>query len=359
VIRPFTPRDALRLRQQQATATCLETETLVLVGGSPLRHAVAGCWPLGQRALQTFVAHGPEGAGIDGFVQARRHREGADADLVFIAPALAATPRAALAWPRLITVACQWLGDQGVQRVHVAIDQDDTLALQIFRQIGFVAYTTDSVFRRGAELAPPAPPGLRIVEETDVLRHALDQLSERGMPAEARARRELAAADWQHYPLGGHVPRAMRSRVWLDRAGRVCGAWRAVEGRGGWWLRLLTDGQADAGLLAQHAVATVAGDAATGGRPLYATARGYEPELNLAWRQLGFALLGGRFRLIKSLTARVLEPAWADPQPRPRGVEAAPTASVRWVAAARAQPRWRPARAGRPRLRIGAEGERR
>ncbi|MEO5779119.1 MAG: hypothetical protein ABIQ22_05010, partial [Arthrobacter oryzae] len=83
--RPFTPRDALRLRQEQAAGTALELETTVLVSQSPLRQAVSSMLRVGASGVRTYVLSLPDGAG--GFVQARRRAHAPEADITFIAPA--------------------------------------------------------------------------------------------------------------------------------------------------------------------------------------------------------------------------------------------------------------------------------
>lgn len=332
VLRPFRPQDALRLRSQQATGTCFEIETTVLLGRSPLHDAVVGCWPLGPRSLHTLVLSAAESGAPEGFVQLRPHRTGPEADLVFITPDLAGAQRAALAWHRLISDACQWLGARGIQRVHVAVNEDDQLGLQIFRQLGFTVTTNDIVFRRPADRPMPPAPAMRTVPYSTVHQLAVDGLVYRCLPDTVRQARETTAGDWRTYPLGGHAPALEPGRVWLDGADRVLGAWYLVRGRDGCWLRAVADPQADATLLVQHALAA-AGAAGQPGLPIYAAARGYEPGLNLALRAGGFVPLVGRFRLIKTMTVQVREPTWREGRAKERGAQAVPSHSVEPAAA--------------------------
>jgi hypothetical protein len=337
VLRPFRPQDALRLRSQQTTGTCFEIETTVLLGRSPLHDALVGCWPLGQRSLYTLVLNAAETGAPEGFVQLRPHRAAPEADLVFIAPDLAGAQRAALAWHRLISDACQWLGARGIQRVHVAVNEDDQLGLQIFRQLGFTVTTNDIVFRRPAdrplhtEVQAPTPT-LRTVPYTSVHQLAVDGLVYRCLPDTVRQAGETTVGDWRNYPLGGHVPSAEPGWVWLDGADRVLGAWYMVRGRDGCWLRAVADPQADATALVQHALAA-AGATGQPPLPIYTAARGYEPGLNLALRAGGFVPLTGRFRLVKTMTVQVREPTWRAAGAKERAAQAIPTHSVEPAAA--------------------------
>ena len=160
VTRPFSPRDALRLRRLQATGVSLEVEDALLVCKSPLRQAMTNWRPLGNGAIDTLVAPPPETGATGGFIQSRRRCVPVEADLTYIAPALTRTNGAALSWGRLIADACQRLGASGVERAHAAIGEDDQVALQVFRQCGFTACTSDVVLSRPADT--PAPPGERL-----------------------------------------------------------------------------------------------------------------------------------------------------------------------------------------------------
>ncbi len=333
VVRPFTPRDALRLRRQQQTGTCLELESTVLLGGSPLAWAMRSCWPVGDRPLRTYVARFLDGHAPDGFAQARTRRRGADADLVFVAPALDETPRAALGWHRLLTEVCQDLGARGVQRLHVAVPDEDQLLLQVARQLGFAVAAGDAVLRRPAGRLPAAIPDTPTRPEADADRHAIESWLFRGWPEPVRLARETADGAWDDYPVGGHAGDARLRRVWLDARGAPRAAWRLYTGPGGSWLRLAVAADADAGPAVRQALAearSVCGDTL----PIHAAARGYEPALHLALREHGFTPVARRFRLVKTMTALVREPVWRLAGLREAAGDAAPLPSVELAACA-------------------------
>jgi len=333
VVRPFAPRDLLRLRTLQTTGTCFELETSVLVNRSPVWHAALGAWPLGSRAIHTLVLDAPEAGAPEGFIQARRHRHAPEADLVFITPALEATQRAALVWQRLVADACQRLGAMGIQRAHVALHQEDRIGLQIFRQLGFSAYTTDVVFRRSPDPALPPCPPIRTVPLSEVYEHALDQIIGRDLPESVRQVRDHAAGDWHGYPLGGYHPVGTTGRVWLGPTDKVLGAWRLHPGHAGWWLRLAVAGETDAAALVRHALAATAAVGRAPRQPVYAAVPGHDAGGMLALRECGFEPLVGRFRLIKTMTAQVREPAWRGLPVRERGADAVVTRTSAELAA--------------------------
>lgn len=295
----------------------------MLLDRSPLRQAMMACWPVGDRPVQTFTSCFQDSNAPDGFVQVRVRRYGPDADLIFVAPALDETPRAALSWHRQITAACQQLGQQGVQRVHAAVADDARLALQVFRQLGFGVVTGDTVLRRPPGPAPAPETGLTAVRESPLHRAAIDNLVQRGWPDAVRLTRETAMRPWDTYPLGGHAPREPVGRVWLGTGGEVLGAWRLFMGRPGAWLRLVAGDAADTSRLIRHALAEAA-PLAGADVAIHASARGYEPALHLALREQGFVPVVQRFRLAKAMAVVVREPVWRAVQIHESAAEAAP-----------------------------------
>jgi hypothetical protein len=210
-----------------------------------------------------------------------------------------------------------WLGTHGVQRVHAAVGEDDRLALQVLRQVGFVVYTGDEVLRlerpeswSGAEPADDAsePPEAAVTADTA---HALGRLAESGLPRAAHGQMPESGADWGSYPVGGLACRGVLVGVQRDKHGGVTGGWRAVAGNRGSWLRLVTGAEASGGQLVASAIGSMRADRRFRGQPLYAAPRGYEPDHSLALRDAGFEVVARRYRLVRHATVRVLAPAWA------------------------------------------------
>jgi hypothetical protein len=330
VTRPFAPSDALRLRSQQTIGTALELEAVVLLNESPLRQALASCWPWADGGVETLVQDPIDSSVPGGFIQARRRLGRPEADLTFVAPALNAASGAALCWQRLIAEVCQRLGAKGSQRIYVAIGESDQVSLQLLRQLGFAVHTSDVVFQRVPTLPPLAPPAdVRLAPMGSTRAAAVEALAWQDEPGAVRAHESPSGGEWRGYPLGGRAPGATAAAVWLDASGEVIGGWRLVAGRAGHWLQVVTGPGADPTLLGQSALAALATRGDFPARPVYATARGHEPNLNLALRELGFTPVAGRFRLVKHTTVRVLEPAWHATALRRRGLDTAPTHPAR------------------------------
>jgi hypothetical protein len=300
--------------------TALDLEGAVLDARSPLRQALAGWWPLARAGVDTLVLDTDVG-----FIQARRRLNGREADLTYVAPALTRANGAALAWQRLAGDACARLAGRGIERVHVSIAEDDQVAHQVLRQVGFAVCSGDLVLCRPASLPPPSD-GLASRPATAADTQAAGRLLSAGRPDGVRAL-EGPDGDWGSYPLGGRAPVALHSRAILQGNGELAGAWRLVVGHGGAWLRLVAADGTDPALLAADALGRTAHELA--GRPVYASARGYEPGLHVALRGLGFEPVVGRFRMIRHTAVHVVEPSWS-PAARAlqkRGVETAPSGS--------------------------------
>lgn len=330
--RPFTPRDSLGLRKLQASGTSLELENVVLTNESPLRQALSSCLPFSASGIETLVEADPVTGELEGFVQVRRRKDNREADLVFIAPGLGCEAGADRLWLRLIDAASLCLGRKGCQRFHARIDEDDRRALQLLRQLNFAVHASDTVFRRPAGQTLPRlgslPP---VIRNWEPLCDGIAALARQAMTWAERARDGSQASQWLLEPMGGWAPGPALGRVWLDEAGRTLGAWRAICGRAGIWLCALVAPNADASALVAHALTEIAAAGWPTERPLYAVARGQEPDLNLAYREAGFEPIMGRFWLARPTTVRLEVPVVQKPAWQKAGFEAAPGTSCRAV----------------------------
>jgi hypothetical protein len=304
VIRRFRPWDLGRVHGRRLAAEPLELESATLEA-PPLRRAAWACLrPHG--AVATWVEDGLEPGLPAGYVQARWRLDGHSADLTWLAPRLADGAGVANTWGRLLATAGHRLTAAGAERLYGVLPEDAVVAQQVFRQQGYTTYGQDTVYRRpDARLAGDGA-GLRVVDETDVLRHAVRAL------ATAPPRLDSAVAepdDWDTYPLGGRAARGLARRVWLGPRGEVLGAWVRVLGPRGCWLRLVVAPEADGPALCRRALAELAGLPAADG-PVYAAARDHEPLLHGALRSAGFETVVHRRRLVRHAAVRVLAPGW-------------------------------------------------
>lgn len=302
----FGPLDCLRLKRLQSEAVSLELEADILSSGSSLRRAVTGMAPLARRGAFAILSDNGE-SGVGGFVEARWRKDLPEADLRAISPGLDKSNGAALTWHSLVSGACSHFGSQGGQRVYVALSQDDLVALQVFRQLGFAAYATDTVFRR-----PPGPPPEGVessgAPEETLHRAAITRLYLESAPESVQVHEEPTGAAWRRYPMGGWAGGAVGRAVWLGSQGDVQAAWRLYRGPAGYWLHMVAGAACDPLPPIQSAVASLPGASRL---PVYCAARGHETHLNLSLRDAGFEPLVVRFRLVKHTTARVFEPAWS------------------------------------------------
>jgi hypothetical protein len=308
VTRLFEARDAMRLRRLQSKSVSLEIESDVLSRESPFRRAMGSCWPIGTRKTVTVVDR-PDAGTPEGFLQARWRRDFAEADVSCLAPALDGPSGAALTWQRILANGCSALGSGGAERVYAAVSEDDQVALQVFRQIGFVPFTTDVTFYLPAGTASPTPID-GAVAEGPLHRQSISRLYQEGSPESVQQHEDPSGTAWLGYPLGGWLRPLPVPSVLLGPRGDVRAAWRAYRGPAGVWIHFVTGSDVDADAAVSAALAAL-GPHVTSSLPVYSAAKGHESRLNLALREAGFEPLGRRFRLVKHMTVRVLEPAWS------------------------------------------------
>jgi hypothetical protein len=322
VTRTFSPRDALRLHRMQTSGASFDLEGDVLLGRAPVPQALGAWLPLPERNLVTLVLDEGESGCPSGFVQGRRHRDGIASEVTFLAPGIEAASGAALTWHRLVGDLCARAASNGVRSLFVTVGQEEQVALQVFRGLGFSPFNADTVLRRAAsseaELVAEATsasssadvPERHFISPQPEHESAIDGLLHAIHPPTVR----VALADrtsWRGSPLGGMDLRGERSAIQVDAHGAPLGAWRLLPGKSGHWLRAVAGPQGDSVQLVKNALAILAG-AGWADLPIYASACGYEPALHLALREHGFRPVASRFRLVKHTTVRRLAPAWSE-----------------------------------------------
>lgn len=280
---------------------------MVLDGGQPLRGALRAClWPR-RSPLVTVVSAAQQRDEGPGFCQARSRRDPAEGDLIWLAPSLSAATGAVRHWSRLAGAMAQALGARGTQRIYVVLPRDDTVALGVFQQAGFAAYTDDTVYRRPWGAPDGNVPAAVVVDEAAEHQAPIHHSLAAGQDSAPAAGGQHP--DWETYPLGGWLPAGTRRRVWLGRRGEVRGAWRWLPGRAGHWLRPVAATDADPGTLLRLALAEAPQTHLRPG-PVYVAARGGDGPLQAALVREGFEPIQDRRRLVKHTTARLMQPAW-------------------------------------------------
>lgn len=315
--RPFGARDALWLRRQGDAVARFDLESQVIDGRSTFGLAMAGLLdPLkGGRIRRSggasFVLP-PETGRPAGFIQVRLRRptrQGVlEADVSAIVPALDHVHGAALTWQRLFGEGCHFLSDLGVHRIFAAVDDADSLALQVLRQCAFQPYANDTVFRLDGHASKPAEPRddpasrSMLVPERSVHRHAIMSLIRESRPRGLEAH-EPEGGDWDRGALVDRSGVDPNGRVLIDERGEVAGAFRIIPGRQGVWLRIICGESIDPGRLLRAALDQI-DNGSSGPRPVYCTAVGHESGINLVLRASGFSPCASRFRLVRHLAAR-------------------------------------------------------
>ena len=138
MIRPFGLRDVLAIRALQQTGIWLDLYHFLIHRRSALATALIAPIPWRGTGLASYVWQAGEDVG--GFVQMLKRHGGAEADLLFLAPALdSAQPRSEDAWRQLLTHCSKSAGEQGVRRLFASLPEGSRAAL-VLREYHGLSY---------------------------------------------------------------------------------------------------------------------------------------------------------------------------------------------------------------------------
>jgi hypothetical protein len=311
VIRPFDVRDIFLVRGLQYAGTQLDLEGAIVRPQSPLRAALASHLPFDGVGADTYVLNGRrKGVQLRGFAQARSRLNGQEADVVYLAPALAGNEAVPETWERLLAYLCQAEGVQGVQRLFVKLPEDDSDAIDVFRRVGFVIYTQERLFR--LDVVPLRPQQ----SEDD---WGLQRLYCHAAPRLVQQAECVCSDSWKATPIARLAGQHDERYVW-ERDGEIVGYVRLVEGQSGHWLKLMLhhDLQDQADDLVRWSQALL-NDFPP--RPIYCGVRAYDTPLQVALKRVGFQSEASLILLVKNTTSRVREPEWRWVPALERGVE--------------------------------------
>jgi hypothetical protein len=342
VIRLFSLRDVLLVKQLQEEGVQLDVEGAILKPHTPLMAALAFHLPFDDIGASTYVLDAVEGGRrVRGFAQARERRSGVEGDVVYMAPALAKDDEAPAAWRRLLTYLCRMEGRRGVQRLFAKLPEEAEEEIEIFRRAGFGVYTQEYLFRLDSWSAATATQGRpRPVSGAKVPsrgtiplrpRRAQDEWGLNRLYCQAAPRlvqqtEGLTEGSWDSSPVGWWRGGRDERYVWEVVEGEIVGYLRLIGGRKGHWLKALLhhDAQDRAAEFLRWGLALLADYPP---RPVYCSVRGYEAGLQWALKRVGFQPYVTLFLLVKHTTAWAREPERRRVPALERGVEAAPTAS--------------------------------
>ncbi|MBC8447931.1 MAG: hypothetical protein H8D78_09290 [Chloroflexi bacterium] len=304
MIRPFDLTDLFLVHRLQRRGVWLDPH-----------RALAGCEPPAWTALSapfrwwggdvvTYVSR--EAAG--GAIQMRLRPGRPEADIVFLAPALAGDEESAALWRRLLAHCAQQAGEQGVQRLFASIPEETPETLTLFRQMGFSPYTREEVYGAEHPAGPAAAPGSHQVRPlTSADGWALPKLHAAITPRLVQQAEGLGGSPEGDPSLpwsaAGHWERFV-----LEREGEIAGLVLVHPGRSAHCLRLWGDFQATEEPLAllERGLAVLS---AYPPRPVYCLVREYQSGVRTPLGECGFRPVATWSRLVKHTVVRVREPA--------------------------------------------------
>ncbi|MFN8482910.1 MAG: hypothetical protein U0768_07670 [Anaerolineae bacterium] len=322
--RTFGLRDVPLVQGLQRSGAHLDLESAVVDPLWPLSAALRNYYrPFGGRWRSTYVLNGREQrARLRGFVQTGLRASRHEADVLFIAPALAATyGTTAEIWRRLLLHATKEAGAQQLHRLFARLPTGDTDAIEAFRSAGFVGYAQEHVFRLDRQPTPPGPVlTLRPMDRRD--NWGVQRLFCHAAPRAVQQVECLPGGTWRVPETASRRP--TQRYVW-EHMTEVRGYMSLRRGVHGHWVKVVVDEEDER--LADSLVTQALHQVGTTPRPVYCSVRSYEPVVQHTLQRLGFRLQASLLILVKATVAPVKEPAlnWlAVPE---RGVEIASTAS--------------------------------
>jgi hypothetical protein len=314
VIHPFGLRDVLLVRSLQRVSAPLAIEHILTHPQAPLTIALTAPWPWAGVGVATYILDGVgEGKRLTGFAQLMKRAARPEADLLHIAPALAAATAgrtaATVIWRKLLLHCCQAAGAHGIQRIFANIPDGGPEQACLW-EAGFSLYTRETIYALAAlPEATAAAVGFRRQQSRDSW--ALQRLYTRSTPRLVQSAEGALSGEVGSPPLAWWDPDRWQGIVW-EPAGEVRGAAQVHVGRAGHWLRIWGVNELagrDLRALIEQGLSLLAQSAARGrSTPVYATVRDYEIGLSGALTDFGFAPYLNRARLVKHTVVPVREP---------------------------------------------------
>ncbi len=326
MIRPFRLRDIPLIHSLQGVGVQLDPEGMIIRPHSPLRAALTARLPFNSMSTSTYVLNVVEaGRRMRGFAQTRERQSKAEADVVFMAPALAPGNGVLWTWQRLLTYLCKVEGEHGIQRIFVKVPEHEAEAIDALRHTGFGVYTQEHLFR--LPQLPSELPTHDVPLRPQQSKDAWDLQRLYGLAAPRLVQQtECLVNNYWDTSLPGWLKGMRDERYVWERGDTIAGYVRLVQGQRGHWLRVLIhpDVQDEADELVHWALALLTDFPA---RPIFSSVRGYESALQIALKQSGFQPQTILFLLVKHTTAWAREPEFKRMPALERKVETAPTAS--------------------------------
>ena len=309
MVEQFGLRHSLLLQRLLPSIERLDMVHALTRPRDPLTVAMMSPFPWRGIGIATYVLQETgDSAPSQGFVQVLKRPERPESDILALAPALTSEqPDADEIWVRLLTRMALGAGHHGVQRIFASVPADGREA-DVLRQVGFVPYTQETIFRLdGGPSVRPADADAGIRRQQDADAWAFQRLYHATTPPVVQHAEGPAASESK-----GFLPAWWESG--LHAQGYVAGgadalaaAVQIVSGPAGHWLRLWSgDGDAQtAGRLVDWCLTAVR--SAHKARPIYLALRDYQGGLRTMLEERNFHPYLRRTRLVKHLVVRVRE----------------------------------------------------
>lgn len=303
----FTPRHFFLINRLQQRGIDLNLEESLTQSYNPLRAALTAYFTVGELGALTYVVGSNTSEGrMEGFIQLRERRARPEADVLFIAPALADDVDPGV-WYHLLTHICQQAGGRGVERLFARLPEGGK-EVHLFSQVGFSVYTREDLFCLNGDkltaIEPSPNAAIRPHRPKDAI--AVQQLYAAVAPRLVQqaenviGRRRSCPPDI--WPVVGD-----RQGCVLEKNGEIVGCLTVRSGRIGHWLYVLLHPQAydQARNLLAYGLAALR-DAPPSS--IYCGVREYQGGLRAILEDAGFDLLFSRALIIKHTTVRVTDP---------------------------------------------------
>lgn len=285
----------------QRIGVFLDADELLTHPRSPLWSILLNFGFLPQTGPSTFILdHQDENSQMAGLVQMRPRPGRREQDVVFIAPALDRGNGVSAIWQRLLTYLCVQAGEQGSYRLYARLPEQGE-ALQIFKNVGFLEYSRETIYRfdpaNHSAAVSAAKLKLRPQESGDGW--GLQKLYTAQTPRAVQHAEGLAQGQWE-------LPRrrgSLQGYVWeLD--GELWGALHLRSGKRGQLIRTLLHPEAidQAAELGRAALELAQWD-----RPIYFAFRHYQAGWRHTLPELGFGPFLDQTLVVKHMTVRMRE----------------------------------------------------
>lgn len=312
VVEPFGLRHSLLLQGLAPDTERLDMVHALTRPRSALAVAVMAPFPWRGIGIATYVLNEESAqAPLRGFAQVLKRTDRPESDMLALAPVLTSERHGAEEiWIRLLTRMVQDGGQHGVQRIFASVPADGREA-DVFRQVGFVPYTQETIFRLDGTSATLNQPvaGIRPQQDSDAW--AFQRLYQAVTPPVVQQAEGAAESE-----SSGFLPAWWESGLQAQgyvasSADGLAAAVQMLSGPAGHWLRLwsLDSDRQVAGRLLDWCLAALR--PARRAQPVYLAVRDYQSGLRTMLQDRNFRPYLRRTRLVKHLVVRVkeMEPA--------------------------------------------------